>query len=92
VPFLPILIGLLALGVVLLAALALRLRGSLRQFGVVRGWLRDYLSDRSGFLRARAAALDVAVTNLRQDLHRNRVVEVAPRTIDSVVEREDHRA
>jgi hypothetical protein len=92
VPFVPILIGLLALGVVLLVVLALKLRGSLKRFGMVRGWLQDYLTDRSGFLRARSAALGIAVTNLRQDLHRNRLVETGPRTIDSVVEREDHRA
>jgi hypothetical protein len=92
VPFVPILIGLLALGLVVLLALALKLRGSVRRFGMVRGWLEDYLTDRSGFLRARFAALGIAVTNLRQDLHRNTLVETGPRTIDSVVEREDHRA
>jgi hypothetical protein len=92
VPFLPVLIGLLALGVVVLVAVGLRLRGSLRRFGMVRGWLQDYLADRSGFLRARYAALGVAVAGLRADPRRDTSVGVGSRTIDSVVEREDHRA
>jgi len=92
VPFVPVLIGLLAVGVVLLVALGLRLRGSLRKFGMVRGWLADYLADRTGMLRARSAALGVAVTNLKQDQQRNRLTVAAPSTIRSSVEREDNRA
>jgi hypothetical protein len=92
VPFVPILIGLLVLGVVLFAAVGLRLRASLRRFGMVRGWLADYLADRSGMLRARSAGLGVLLTNLKQDLHRNRLLEADPRTIGGSVEREDHRA
>jgi hypothetical protein len=92
VPFVPILIGLLAVGVLLMVALGLRVRRSLRQFGTVRGWLADYLTDRTGMLRARSAALGVAVTNLKQDQHRNRLTVAAPRTIRGSVEREDNRA
>lgn len=91
-PFLPTLIGLLALGVIVLVAVVVRLRAALRRFGHVRGWLEDYLDDRAGLLRARSAALGVAVSNLRQQPRRNRSVEFAPRTIDTSVEREDHRA
>ncbi|HEX4702203.1 MAG TPA: hypothetical protein VH352_08760 [Pseudonocardiaceae bacterium] len=84
--------GLVALGLILLTALGLRLRASVVRFGAVRGWLTDYLTDRTGMLRARRAALGVAVTNLKLDLLRNGLAQSAPRTINSSVEREDHRA
>lgn len=91
-PFVPILIAVLALGVLVLGALGLRLRTSLRKFGMVRGWLDDYLTDRTGMLRARHAALGVAVANLKQDVHRNRLTAAGPSTIRGSVEREDNRA
>ena len=91
-PFVPILIAVLALGLIILSALGLRLRTSLRRFGMVRGWLDDYLTDRTGMLRARGAALGVAVANLKQDVHRNRLTAAGPRTIRDSVEREDNRA
>jgi hypothetical protein len=91
VPFVPVLIGLLAVGVALLVALGLRLRSSLRRFGMVRGWLADYLTDRTGMLRARYAALGVAVTTVKQHQHRNRLTTAAPRTIRGSVEQEDNR-
>jgi hypothetical protein len=85
-------IAVLALGVIMLVALGLRLRASLVRFGMVRGWLDDYLTDRAGMLRARRAALGVAVANLKQDSHRNRLTAAGPRTIRDSVEREDNRA
>ena len=91
-PFVPILIAVLALGLIILSALGLRLRTSLRRFGMVRGWLDDYLTDRTGMLRARRAALGVAVGNLKQDVQRNRLTAAGPRTIRDSVEREDNRA
>ncbi len=92
VPFVPTLIGILAVSVIIMCALGLRIRVSLRKFGMVRGWLDDYLTDRTGMLRARRAALGVAVTNLKQDLPGNRSPAAGPRTIRDSVEREDHRA
>jgi hypothetical protein len=92
VPFVPILIGLLALGAVILTLLGLRLRTSLRKFGMVRGWLADHVDDRAGMLRARSAALGVAMTNLKPVQHRNRSVEAGPRTINTSIELEDNRA
>jgi hypothetical protein len=92
VPFVPILTGLLVVAVVMLALVGLRVRGSLQRFGVVRGALRDHVADRSGMLRARSAALGVAVSDLRRDLVGQGSAESAARTIVSSVEREDHRA
>lgn len=84
--------GLLLFGVVVLVVLFVRLRGALRRFGMVRGWLEDYLDDRAGLLRARSAALGVALSDLRQGPIRNSQVGVGSRTIDVTGEREDHRA
>ena len=91
VPFVPILVAIIAVGFVLLVVLGLRLRASLRRFGMVRGWLDDYLSDRVGMLRARRAALGVAVTELKLDTQRNRLTTASPRTIRGSEEREDNR-
>jgi hypothetical protein len=91
VPFVPILIALLVLAVFLMAVFGLRLRGSLRRLSTVRGALRDHVSDRSGMLRARSAALSVAVSDMRQYLRGHRPQVGAPRTIGTSVEREDHR-
>jgi hypothetical protein len=90
--FVGLLSGLLALGLIILTALCLRLRTMVVRFGVVRAWLHDHLTDRTGMLRARRAALGVAVANLKLDLLRNGLVESPPRTINTSVEREDHRA
>ena len=92
-PFVPILIALLALGVVVLLAVGLRVRGSLRRFALVRGSWESYLADRTGLLRARSAALGVAVSEVGKhpDFGR-RSRRSAPRTINGSVEREDHRA
>jgi hypothetical protein len=92
VPFVPILIGLLVLAALILVLVGLRMRGSLLRFGSVREALSDHVTDRTGMLRARSAALGVAMSDLRQDLRGHRSVAGAPRTIGSVVEREDHRA
>jgi hypothetical protein len=92
VPFVPILTGLLALSLIVILVLGLRLRSSLVRFGMVRGWLSDYLTDRVGMLRARRAALGVAVTDLKQDMQRHRLPAAVPRTIRGSVEREDNRA
>ena len=91
-PFLPILIGLLAVGVILLAVFVLRLRGAVRRFGIVRRRLTERIGDEAGLLRARSAALGVAVSDLRQDPSGHRLAAGAPRTIELSVEREDHRA
>jgi hypothetical protein len=80
--------GLLVIGFLTLAALGIHLTRSLRRFGMVRGWLGDYLAERTGRLAARSAALGVAFAEFRQDsLGRGR-----PRTIDGSLERGDHRA
>jgi hypothetical protein len=92
VPFVPVLVGIVALGVILLFALGLRIRAALRRFGRVRGWLDDYLADRTGMLAARRAALGIAVFDLKQDLLRHRSTAGAPRTIGDSEEREDNRA
>jgi hypothetical protein len=84
--------GLLLFGVVVLVVLLVRMRGALRRFGMVRGWLEDYLADRTGLLKARSAALAVGLSDLRQVTIRNTQVGVGPRTIDVTGEREDHRA
>lgn len=70
-PYVPILAGTIALSLIILIAVGLRIRASLRRFARVRGWLDDYLADRSGMLRARGAALRVGVAELKQGMHRN---------------------
>lgn len=92
VPFLPILIGLLALGLILLALVGLRTLGSVRRYRVVRGSTRSLVADRTGLLRARSAALGVAMSDLRQYPFGHVSPRVLPRTIVSSKEREDHRA
>jgi hypothetical protein len=91
VPFVPILTALLVLAVVVMALVGLRLRGSLRRLSGVRGALRTDVADRTGMLRARSAALGVAVSDMRQNLRGHRPQVGAPRRIGSSVEREDHR-
>ena len=66
VPYLLILVLIVAVGIILLVFMAIRLRASLRRFGMVRGWLEDQLADRAGMLRARSAALAIAVEDLRR--------------------------
>lgn len=92
VPYVPILAGTIALGMIIMLALGLRIRASLRRFARVRGWLDDYLTDRTGMLRARGAALGVGVAELKQGMQRHRLTAVGPRTIEMSVEREDNRA
>lgn len=65
-PFVPILVGLLAVGLLLLVLLGLRVRRSLRRFGLVQGALESHLADRTGLLKARSAALGVAISARRQ--------------------------
>ena len=65
-PYLLILGLIIAAAIVLLLFIAIRLRGALGRFGLVRGWLSDQLTDRAGMLRARSAALAVAVEDLRR--------------------------
>ena len=65
-PFVPILAGLLAVGLLLLVLLGLRVRGSLKRFRLVGGAWDSYLTDRAGLLKARSAALGVAVAERRQ--------------------------
>jgi len=80
--------GLLALGCLILVAVGIRLVRSLRGFSMVRGWLGDYIAERSGRLEARTAALGVAFAEFRRDgLGQGR-----PRTIEGSLERGDHRA
>jgi hypothetical protein len=66
VPYLVIIVPIIVVAIVLLLFMAIRLRGALRRFGMVRGWLNDQLADRGGMLRARSAALAVAVEDLRR--------------------------
>jgi hypothetical protein len=66
VPYLLILGLIIVAAIVLLLFIAIRLRGALRRFGMVRGWLNDQLTDRAGMLRARSAALAIAVEDLRR--------------------------
>ena len=91
-PFVPILVGLLVLGLVVFTLLMVRLRGAVRRFGMVRGWLEDYLTDRTGMLRARTAAVSVMASELRLGNREHGFVRLSPRTIDNSQEREDHRA
>jgi hypothetical protein len=86
VPYLPTIL-LLVFALVVLVVLTLRLAGAVRRFGRVSGWLQDHLNDRSGLLRARGAALRVAVEQRGFFAARG-----TPRTIGSSVEQEDHRA
>lgn len=65
-PFLLIFVPIVAVAIVLLLFIAIRLRGALRRFGMVRSWLNDQLTDRGGMLRARSAALAVAIEDLRR--------------------------
>ncbi|HEX3779160.1 MAG TPA: bacteriophage holin [Pseudonocardiaceae bacterium] len=65
-PYLLIVALIVAVGIVLFVFTAIRLRTSLRRFGMVRGWLEDQLTDRAGMLRARSAALAIAVEDLRR--------------------------
>lgn len=75
-------------GLIILLVVGIRLYRAFRRFGHVRGWLTDYLDARTGMLRARSAALTVAVGEFRRDgLGHER-----PRTIVSSLEREDDRA
>jgi hypothetical protein len=99
VPFVPIVIALVAVGLILLILVGLRLRGAIRKFGIVRRLLDQRIGDGTGMLRARRAALGVAVSDLRQTHRRptgpvlgHRSTTGAPRTIELSVEREDHRA
>jgi hypothetical protein len=80
--------GLLVLGILILAAVGYQLTRSLRRFSMVRGWLGDYLTERTGRLRARRAALGVAIAELRRD----GPGQDHPRTIEGSRELEDHRA
>ena len=90
--FVGILIGLLVVGLVVLAVVGLRVRGAVRRFGKVNGATRDHLGDRSGLLRARSAALGVAMSELRPPPFGNRSTAGVPRTIRNSKEREDNRA
>ncbi|HEX4221584.1 MAG TPA: bacteriophage holin [Pseudonocardiaceae bacterium] len=65
-PYLVIFVPIVVVAIVLLLFMAIRLRGALRRFGMVRGWLNDQLTDRAGMLRARSAALAIAVEDLRR--------------------------
>ncbi|HEX3648860.1 MAG TPA: hypothetical protein VHV49_10555 [Pseudonocardiaceae bacterium] len=92
-PFLPILIGLLAVGLVLFTFVGLRVRSAAVRFGRASQALDGYVADRGGMLRARSAALGVAVSTRGQHselgIGRERALRV-PST--GSVEREDHRA
>lgn len=91
-PFVLILIGLLVVAAIVIALVGVRLLGSVRRLSTVRGVLRANVADRSGMLRARTAALGIAVSDLRQDRMGRRPRVGTPRTIGTSVEREDHRA
>ncbi|HWC79261.1 MAG TPA: hypothetical protein VG756_04780 [Pseudonocardiaceae bacterium] len=84
-----LLIGvLLVIAILVLAALGIMLARALRRFGMVRGWLEDFLTARFGLIRARRAALGIAIAEFRRDgLGRDH-----PRTVKGSLEREDHRA
>jgi hypothetical protein len=90
--FVGILIGLLVVGVLVLTTVGLRVRGSVVRFGEVRGAMVGHVADRSGLLRARSAALGVAVSDLRPPPFGNRSSVGGPRTIGNSKEREDNRA
>jgi hypothetical protein len=99
VPFVPIAIALVAVGLILLIVLVLRMRAAIAKFGIVRSLANQRIGDGTGMLRARSAALGVAVSDLRQDQESrtdpvlgHRLAAGAPRTIELSVEREDHRA
>lgn len=86
-PYLLLIAAPLVFGLVVLTAVGITLGRAVRRFGRVRGWLDDYLADRTGRLRARSAALGIALGDFRDGLRGDR-----PRTIDNSLEREDHRA
>ncbi len=90
--FVPILIGLLVVVVIVAALVGVRLSGSVRRLSAARGTLRADVADRSGLLRARTAALKVAVSDSRQVPLGRRPRVGTPRTIGTSVEREDNRA
>lgn len=65
-PYLPIL-ALVLLGVVVLVATAVRVIGSLRRFRAASTLVEDRVGDGVGLLRARYAALGVALAERRPD-------------------------
>ena len=92
VPYYLIAAAVALFGLLVLVFLAVKLRRALRRFGQVRGWLDEYLTDRTGLVRARTAALGIAVAELRAGDLGDSSGPGAPRTIGDSVEREDHRA
>jgi hypothetical protein len=64
VPYTPTL-ALVALGLIVLAAIALRVIRSLRRFASARTLVRDRVGDNVGLLKARTAALKVAFAQRR---------------------------
>lgn len=64
VPYTPTL-ALVALGLIVLAAIALRVIRSLRRFASARTLVRDRVGDNVGLLKARTAALKVAFARRR---------------------------
>lgn len=66
VPYLPILV-LIVLGVVVLVLTGFRVIGSLRRFRAASSLVGDRVGDGVGLLRARFAALGVAVAQRRPD-------------------------
>jgi hypothetical protein len=64
VPFVPIVTGLIAIGLIVLALVGLRVVRSLRRFDQARGLSDRYLADHTGLLKARSAALGVALSDL----------------------------
>lgn len=75
-PYLLIVALIVVVGIVLLGFMAIRLRASLRRFGMVRGWLEDQFTDRAGMLRARSAALAIAVEDLRRPVNQQDVSRI----------------
>ncbi|WP_109640374.1 MULTISPECIES: bacteriophage holin [Lentzea] len=63
-PYTPTL-ALVALGLIVLAAIALRVIRSLRRFASARTLVRDRVGDNVGLLKARTAALKVAFAQRR---------------------------
>ena len=61
VPYYLIAAAVALFGLLVLVFLAVKLRRALRRFGQVRGWLDEYLTDRTRLVRARTAALGIAV-------------------------------
>jgi hypothetical protein len=58
-------IVLVAIGLILLVALLVRVRNALRLFGQTASAVATNTQDRTGLLRARSAAVRVAVSELR---------------------------